>query len=162
MHTGETCASLLPVMPVIGHKQATENNMNIQVFIVACITALAFIAHLFSGTRESLSISPLKTGAEGNSHDLDSLNKNWIQSMCAFQMISVDLLILSGLLFVISLTDIVPFERVVILSLSVLYLLWGLAWLIQLLALKAKLKNYLHLGQWMFWLISSGLLCWGS
>ncbi len=136
--------------------------MNIQVFIVACITALAFIAHLFVGTRESLSISPLKIGAKSNSRDLDSLDKNWIQSMCAFQMISVDLLILSGLLFVTSLTDIVPFERVLLLSLSALYLLWGLAWLIQLLALKAKLKNYFNLGQWIFWLISSGLLYWGS
>jgi NADH:ubiquinone oxidoreductase subunit K len=77
-------------------------------------------------------------------------------------MISVDLLFLSGLLFVISLTDIISFERPITQVLSIFYLFWGFAWLIQLLALKSSPKNYLNLSQWIFWIISSGLLYWGS
>ena len=136
--------------------------MNIQVFIVGCITALAFIAHLFVGTRESLSISPAKISNVSDRKAFESLEKNWIQSMCAFQMISIDLLVLSILLFVISLTDIINFEQSIVLALSVFYLLWGLAWLIQLVVLKPSGKIYFQLGQWIFWIICSGLLYWGA
>ncbi len=136
--------------------------MNIQVFIVGCITAFAFFTHLFVGTKESLSISPTKLDPKIDEEKSASLMKNWTQSMCAFQMISVDLLFLSILLFIISMSDIIVFEHSLTLALSVLYLFWGLAWLIQLLALKSNPKNYFHLGQWIFWFFCSGLLYWGS
>ncbi len=136
--------------------------MNIQVFIVGCITALAFVTHLFVGTKESLSISPKKLDTKIDEKESESLIRNWTQATCAFQMISVDLLFLSILLFVISLTDIIIFERSIILALSVLYLFWGLAWLTQLLTLKSNPKNYVYLSQWIFWIFSSGLLYWGS
>lgn len=136
--------------------------MNTQLFMVGCVTAFAFLAHLFVGTKESLSISPAKLTHLPEQTALPTLEKNWLQTMCAFQMISVDLLTVSILLFVMALTDIIPFERPIILALSAVYLLWGFAWMLQLVLLKANGKIYLSLGQWILWLLCSGLLYWGA
>jgi hypothetical protein len=43
----------------------------------------------------------------------------------------------------------VPAEREVALAVSVLFGLGGVAWLIQLLALRRSAKDYLLLGQWL-------------
>ena len=136
--------------------------MNIPILIAAIITALAFLAHLFVGTRESLSLSPQKIATATDQQKLETLKKNWTQAMCAFQMISIDLLALSALLFVIALTDLIPFEQPIALALSGFYLLWGLVWFAQLAALKSSRKTYLYLGQWLFWFVCAGLLCWGA
>ncbi len=53
--------------------------MNVPVLIVACLSLVAVIAHIFSGTKDSASIAPDK--------DSIRLEKNWKQSMCAFQML---------------------------------------------------------------------------
>jgi hypothetical protein len=136
--------------------------MNSQLFIVGCVTAFAFLAHLFIGTKESMSISPAKLAHAPEQTASATLQKNWLQTMCAFQMISVDLLVLSILIFVMALTDIIPSEQPIILALSAFYLLWGFAWLLQLALLKAKAEIYLKLGQWIMWLLCSGLLYWGA
>lgn len=126
--------------------------MNIPVLIVACISLLALIAHTFIGTKESASISP----DENN----EKLTQHWKQSMCAFQMLSVDLLLVTITLFIISLTDIISFEHELILFLSFVFFLWGVVWLAQLLWLKSKAKTYFVLFQWGFWFVCSGLLYW--
>lgn len=136
--------------------------MNIPVLIAAIITFLAFIAHTFFGTKESLSISPRKIADKSNLDNFNVLERHWIQSMCAFQMITIDLLILSVMLFLISLTDLISFEKTLTLTLSVWVLLWGVAWLIQLALLTKDKKNYLHLSQWVFCFICSGLLYYGA
>ena len=136
--------------------------MNIPVLIVAIITVVAFLAHTFVGTRESLSVAPEKLGDKNTLDNFDVLEKNWIQSLCAFQMITVDLLLLTVLLFVIALTDYIPFERPLTMGLSVLYFLWGIAWFIQLSILTKDRKNYLLLAQWLLWFVSAGLLYWGA
>ncbi len=136
--------------------------MNIPVLIAAMITLLALVAHTFVGTKESLSTSPRRIAGKDKLDNFGVVEKHWIQSMCAFQMITIDLLILSVVLFLISLTDIISFERTLTLSLSVLFLLWGVAWFIQLALLTKDKKNYLHLSQWAFWFICSGLLYVGA
>ena len=128
--------------------------MNIQVLIVACITLLAFIAHVIGGTKENASLVP-KAG------DF-KLVTSWKQSMCAFQMLSVDLLAVSVTLFTVPLTDLIPVEKEVTLFLSFLFLLWGIVWLMQLAWLKSNRKSYLYLPQWVFWFACSGLLYWGA
>ncbi len=128
--------------------------MNIPVLIVACVSLLAVIAHIVGGTIESASIAPDKKN--------EKLTRNWLQSMCAFQMLAIDLLIVTILLFLISLTDVITFEHELTLLLSLLFFLWGLVWLIQLFWLKNNAKTYLLLPQWIFWFICSALLYWGA
>ena len=128
--------------------------MNIPVLIVACISLLALMAHTFVGTKENASISP--------NEDDEKLNQNWKQSMCAFQMLTIDLLLVTVTLFAISLTDIISFEYELTLFLSFVFFLWGIIWLIQLFWLKSKAKTYLLLSQWVFWFVCSGLLYWGG
>jgi hypothetical protein len=53
--------------------------------------------------------------------------------MCAFQMLSIDLIAVTIALFIVSLTDILSFEYELTLFLSLLYLLCGVVWLVQLL-----------------------------
>ncbi len=128
--------------------------MNIPVLIVACLSLLAVIAHIVGGTIESASIAPSKTN--------EKLTRNWLQSMCAFQMLAIDLLLVTIVLFLISLTDFIAFEHELTLLLSLLFFLWGVVWLIQLFWLKSKVKTYLLLPQWIFWFICSALLYWGA
>ncbi len=132
--------------------------MNTPVLIAACISLLALVAHTFIGTKETASIIP--NGENRESHR--KLILHWKQSMCAFQMLTVDLLLMTVALFTISLTDIIPFEYELTLFLSVVFLLWGIAWLVQLFWLKAKAKTYAALAQWVFWIICSALLYWGA
>ncbi|WKN41558.1 hypothetical protein [Tunicatimonas pelagia] len=132
--------------------------MNIPVLIAAIIASMAFLAHTVAGNQEALSINPKKLSSEPT----DELQRNWIQSMCAFQMVTIDLLLLSVVLFLIALTDLISFEKTLTLSLSLLFLLWGVAWLLQLLFLTRKKKNYLLLSQWVFWLVCAVLLYFGA
>jgi len=128
--------------------------MNIAVLIVAVFTLLALIAHLFGGTRETASIKP-------SDEDINK-DRSWKQAMCAFQMLAVDLALVTGLLFLIAVTDLLPFEYELTLILSALYFLWGVSWLIQLFWLKADSKTYLILPQWVFWFAGAALLYYGA
>jgi len=128
--------------------------MNIPVLVVACVMLLAFIAHLLGGTKETASIFP---GDEN-----DKLILNWKQAMCAFQMLSIDLLVVMVVLFIIALTDMISFEYELTKILSLIFLLWGIVWLVQLFWLKSKRTTYLFLPQWIIWFICSALLYWGA
>ena len=134
--------------------------MNIPVLIVACISLLALVAHTFIGTKETATLSPCRENEKlANS---GKLIYHWKQSMCAFQMLTVDLLLVTVTLFTISLTDIISFEHELTLFLSLVFLLWGTVWLVQLFWLKSKIKTYFVLAQWVFWFVCSGLLFWGA
>jgi len=128
--------------------------MNIPVLIVACFSLLAIFAHVIGGTKETASISPDVKN--------EKLTRNWKQTMCAFQMLSIDLIAVTIILFTIALTEIISIEYEITLFLSVLYLFWALVWLVQLVWLKSNLKTFLFLPQWIFWLIGSGLLYLGA
>ncbi len=128
--------------------------MNIPVLVVAVFTLLALIAHLTGGTIETASLKP--------TDDDEKKERSWKQAMCAFQMLAVDLAAVTGLLFVIAVTDWLPFEYEITLLLSALYCLWGIGWLIQLLWLKSDVKTYMILPQWVFWFVGSALLYYGA
>lgn len=128
--------------------------MNIPVLIVASFTLLAVIAHVFGGTKDSASIIPPKNNS--------ILMRNWKQSMCAFQMLAVDLLLVCVLLFVISLSNLISFEYELTLFLSLLYLMWGIVWLLQLFWIKSNVKTFFILPQWIFWFVGSALLYYGA
>jgi len=134
--------------------------MNIPVLIAACISLIGLLAHLFVGTKETATLNPKEIDKETINSDKRSIN--WKQAMCAFQLVTVDLLAVTVVLFIVSLTDIIPFEYEVTLFIASLLLLWGFAWLVQLLVLKTKVKSYAALPQWAFFFSCSGLLFWGA
>ncbi len=128
--------------------------MNIWIFSVACITLVAFVAHVFVGTRETAAIVPASTD--------DKLTSNWVQAMCAFQMLSVDLLVVAAVLFAIVFFDFGPVERPVVLLLSLLFFLWGLVWVVQMKWLNRPAATLLRLPHWIIWFFCAALLYQGS
>lgn len=128
--------------------------MNIWVFVVACTVLIALVAHVFVGTKETATIDPKSTDK--------TLTANWVQAMCAFQMLSVDLLVVAGALLAIALFDFGPMERPAILLLSLLFFLWGLVWIVQMRWLNKPGLHLLRLPQWLIWFVCSGLLYLGS
>ena len=136
--------------------------MNYQLAAVGGLTALALLAHVFVGIRESLSVEPDKLADKDTLESYEALERNWVQSMCAFQLVTIDLLVLSALLFVLAFTDILVQKQLIAFVLSAFYFLWGCSWLVQLFALRRKAKDYLLLGHWVFWFGCSALIYWGS
>lgn len=127
--------------------------MNVPVLIVAIITLIAFIAHVFGGTRETAAIVPKED---------EKLVVSWVQAMCAFQMLAVDLLALALLLFAIVFWDLGPGESLILQLASALYFLWGVVWVVQVLWLRTPSATLLRLPHWIVWLLCSGLLFFGS
>ena len=64
--------------------------MNIPFAAAALLLAVAFFAHLFVGTRETLSQKP------DEENTTQQGMRNWMQAVCAFQLVSVDLLLLAA------------------------------------------------------------------
>lgn len=128
--------------------------MNIPVLIVASITLLAVIAHVIGGTRETASLAPAEEDAKRIPH--------WVQAMCAFQMLTVDLLAVSLALFAIALWDLGPHEPSFIIGFGLLYLAWAVAWVIQLRWLNRTSASLLRLPHWIVWLVCAALLLIGG
>ncbi|WP_299751720.1 hypothetical protein [uncultured Tateyamaria sp.] len=128
--------------------------MNIWVFIVACITLVAFLAHLAIGTKETATLAPDPSETERNTH--------WVQAMCAFQMLSVDLLVVAAALFGIAFVDLGQLERPAILFFGLLFFLWGVAWVVQMKALRRTATSLSQLPHWLVWFVCSALLVAGS
>ena len=136
--------------------------MSYQLAIAGGLTLLAFFAHVFAGIRESLSVEPAKLADESELENYEALDRSWVQSMCAFQLVTVDLLVLSALLFILAFSDVLTQKKLIGFGLAAFYFLWGCAWLLQLFSLRRKAKDYLFLGQWILWFGCSGLILWGS
>ena len=136
--------------------------MNYQLATAGALTAIALFAHVFVGIRESLSVEPAKLVDPKAVPNYGSLDRNWVQSMCAFQLVTVDLLVLPFLLFILAFTDILVQKQLLGFGLAAFYFLWGCSWFIQLFTLKRKAKDYMLLGHWLFWFGCSALIYWGS
>ena len=136
--------------------------MNYQLAAVAAITAAAFFAHVFGGIPQSMKAEPAKLGVEDKAGNLETPQRHWVQLMCAFQLVTVDLLAVSALLFLVALTDVFVQKQLIGFSLSALYFLRGCSWVVQLFALKRPAKDYLLLGQWIFWFGCSAVIYRGS
>ena len=136
--------------------------MNIPIAAVFGLTLLAFVAHITGGMKESLSTDPKLFRGDGVADEAqERIGRNWTQLMCAFQLVSVDLLALAVVLYFLAFTEVLAPARSIALGVVCLYLLWGCSWLLQLYALKRKPKDYLFLGHWAFWFLCAGLVAWG-
>ena len=136
--------------------------MNYQLAIVGGLTVLVLFAHVFGGIRQSLSVEPAKLADKQKLANFETLDRNWVQSMCAFQLVTVDLLALSALLFFLAFTEVFVQKQLIGFALAAFYFLWGCAWLLQIVALKRKAMDYLVLGHWSFWFVCSALIYWGA
>ncbi len=136
--------------------------MNYQIAIAGFITLIAFFAHTFVGIRQAPTTAPARLTKKENVANFEVVERNWVQSICAFQMVTIDLLALSVLLFLLAFTDILGSKELLALGLAAFYLLWGIIWLLQLLFLKRRAKDFLLLSQWLFWFVCAGLMYWGA
>ena len=128
--------------------------MNIPVLIVAGIMALAVLAHVFVGTKETATLRPSEPGAKETGH--------WVQAMCAFQMLSVDLLAVTAALFALGLYDLGPLKRPLTFGLAGLFLLWGIVWLVQAFWVQKSVRALVTLPHWIVWFPCAGLLAWAA
>ena len=128
--------------------------MNIPVLIVAIVMLLAVVGHVIGGTKETAQLAPPPDDA--------GRSASWVQAMAAFQMLAVDLFVVMGVLFVIALSDWLPFERELTLGLAGLFALWGAVWLIQMIWVKSQGVSLLRLPHWLIWFVCAGLLWWGA
>jgi hypothetical protein len=138
--------------------------MNYPLTIVIVIMLVAFVAHMTGGLIQSLTVEPSKVsgGNAAANGEIEEIDRNWVQSMCAFQLVSVDLLVVAGVLYLLAFTDVLAPRQMIGFGVAALFLFWGIAWLVQLAALKRKPKDYLYLGHWTVWFLCAGLVYWGS
>ena len=124
--------------------------MNLFALIAGLLTLLAFGAHAFVGAREFTSLDPGPTPGPARTA--------WVQALCGWHWVSLDLLA-TGILFVlIGLAEVIPDEASVLLILSVYFTLCGLVWLGTLAVSGAAVeRRYLVLGQWAFCLLIAAL-----
>ena len=123
--------------------------MNIPFLAAALLLTVAFLAHLLVGTRETQSLSPAEE------EQTEQKRRNWIQALCAFQLVSVDLLLLAA-------TQILEARREIACFMAAYLGTWGVAWLVQLKAVGAGSKNYYLLGQWILFFLCAALMAWGA
>ena len=136
--------------------------MNIPIAIAGALTTLAFLAHVFVGLKETYAIAPGKLVSRTVFKNFETVERNWIQALCAFQLVTVDLLILPALLFVIAFTELLEPRKTLTLILAGWFALWGMIWLIQLSVLQRPGKDFALLPQWVFCLVCAGLLFLGA
>ncbi|WP_281953426.1 hypothetical protein [Rothia dentocariosa] len=137
-------------------------------FVIAgALMALAFGAHVFIGTRETLSLRPVAHPA--NTENMVSapanhteLSRHWAQAMCAFQLVSIDLLLITIVTFLLAFTDLLPAKREIGLFIAAYLGAWGFVWLVQLAAVKVERRTYYMLGQWMLFFLCAAFMVWGS
>lgn len=136
--------------------------MNIPIAIAAVITGLAFIAHTFFGIREAFIIAPKKLAGENTITNFAKADLIWVQSLCAFQLVTVELLANTGLLFVLAFSDLIVQRQAFAIAIGVVYVLRAGIWLAQLAYLKRRGADYVALGQWMAFLGCGVLILWGA
>ena len=129
--------------------------MNIPFLAAALLLTVAFLAHLLVGTRETQSLSPAEE------EQTEQKRRNWIQALCAFQLVSVDLL-LAIVAYLLAATQILEAKREIACFMAAYLGTWGVAWLVQLKAVGAGSMNYYLLGQWILFFLCAALMAWGA
>jgi hypothetical protein len=138
--------------------------LNLPIAAVSVLMLLALLAHTLVGAREARSVRPSLIMPKGSTTEssAERLERNWAQSLCAFQLVTVDLLALTALSFLLAFTEVISPKKPIALALAGYSLLWGIAWLIQLAVLKSPRKNFFLLGHWVLWFLCAVLVYWGA
>jgi magnesium-transporting ATPase (P-type) len=120
--------------------------MNSYMLAAGIVGTVGFFIHIVWGTLESLSTSPARLNFAPSS----ATQTRWMQLMCAFQVLSIDLAASAALAFFLALTPWLEPRPLLAYMLSGWNALRALAWLVQLLALRRPLGDYARLPQWVF------------
>lgn len=131
--------------------------MNIFLLSAGLLTLVTFIIHIYIGDKELCQLNPSKLNYENCSENTETLTYIWIQTRCAFHMISSSLLLSGLLLICISNNLFIKFNKILLIYLAVQYFLYTIFWIVTLIVSKAPAKFYLKLGQWIM-LFIIGLL----
>ena len=135
--------------------------------IAGVLMALAVGAHVFVGTRETLALRPTENrptadAAVSTPSTRGELTRHWAQTMCVFQLVSVDLLLVTIAALLLAFTDVLPAKRDIGLFIAAYLGAWGVVWLVQLAAVKAERRTYYMLGHWMLFFLCAALMVWGA
>ncbi len=137
--------------------------MSIPIAIVFGLMLLTIVAHLTGGLRDSLRLNPARLADNGRKEEeLVQLSRNWVQMMCAFQLVSVDLVVVTTILYFLAFSPDLIQRYIIALCVSAVFFALGIVWLLQLAALKRAPKDYLLLSHWSFWFLCSALVFWGA
>lgn len=137
--------------------------MNAPIAIAFGLICLALLAHLSGGLKESLTVRPANANPDAPDYaQMVGTQRNWVQLMCAFQLLSVDLGVIAVLLYLLAFTTVLAPIPGAAWGMAVWFAAWGIAWFLQIAFLGRPKKDYLFLGHWGFWFVCSGLLIWGA
>jgi len=137
--------------------------MNYPIAISFGLVCLATLAHLLGGIRESLSVRPTVNGRESSDKAaFYRIERSWVQLMCAFQLVSIDLIAVAIVLYLLAFTNYFLQAQQIAFGMAAVFAAWGIVWFVQLVSLKRTKTDYLILGQWFLWFICSGLLLLGA
>lgn len=135
--------------------------MNYPIATAGGLTLIALIAHSVGAFRQVLLTAPAKL-TERSHENYEMIERNWVMAICAFQMVAIDLCVLTTVLFLLAFTQIIPHSRELALFLAFFFVLWGLAWFVQLLVFKRRMKDFFILSQWLYWFLCAALVYWGA
>lgn len=138
--------------------------MNYPILAIAVLTLVAFVLHSTGGVWETLKIKPsrLRESKETALADTEKNDRIWTQSLCAFQMLGIDLLVMAGVLYALAATDLILQKREVALVCALIFLLWGFVWVVQMLFIKRSFKSLFTLPHWLIWFACSAMVFYGS
>ncbi|MEM6303540.1 MAG: hypothetical protein AAF744_02410 [Pseudomonadota bacterium] len=128
--------------------------MNIPILIVAAVMSVAILGHVFIGTRETATLEPRAASGKPMA--------NWVQTMCAFQMLTIDLIVLTAALYWLALGEPGALARPLTLAIAGYFALQGLLWLGHILWFSRPGASLLTLPHWAVWLGCAALLWWGA
>ena len=119
------------------------------------------------GTRETLALRPTENRptadvAVSTPSTRGELTRHWAQAMCVFQLVSVDLLLVTIAALLLAFTDVLPAKRDIGLFIAAYLGTWGVVWLVQLAAVKVERRTYYMLGHWMLFFLCAALMAWGA
>jgi hypothetical protein len=136
--------------------------MNYPILVAGFLVLLGFMAHVTAGNKETLGTAPAKFGNAETIPDFEKVDRSWVQSICAFQLVSIDLIALAVLLFILSATEYISTKKPIAIAASIYLGMWGAIWLVQLALLRRRRKDYFFLIQWLLFFICGALVFWGS
>ena len=131
--------------------------MNTPILIANALTLLAFLIHTFVGDKELGINEPT-----GNHDDNYQKREKWTMARCGWHWVSVDLLLATIVLALISFTSFFDNEKTLLQLLSIYFLAYASVWILTISISKQFPKNYLKLGQWLLLLAISGLIHFGN
>ncbi len=126
--------------------------MNVLAAVAGALTLVAVGIHAFVGGRKFGLIRP-----ENPEKPLEV----WLQALCGWHWVSVDLLLASATLLTIGLTDLIPAERVVLSVIGAYFGLCGIVWFVTVVISGRDVdRSLLKMAQWIFCFLISALAFW--